>query len=148
MNIIYASTSGNVEAVCEYVAKLFEEKGSKVNLIKAQLATIEDIKSCDVVIFATSTWEHGEVNPYFDKLLSEIEKTDMTGLKAGFVGLGDLRYEKLLFCEGIEILRRAFVERKGEQISTTLKMNGEPYHQMDTIVKNWTSMFISKLNMN
>lgn len=145
IKIIYASTSGNVEIVCERIQKILKENNIKSKLLKAQIANIDDVKSSPITIFATSTWEHGEINPYFDNLLAQMQKTDMSGLRAGFVGLGDLRYEKLLFCEGIEILKRTFVEKGGEQISTTLKMNGEPYHQLDTIVANWTNSFISKL---
>jgi flavodoxin len=143
--IIYASTSGNVEATCQRISDLLHEAGFKTSLYRAENTDINLIKESAFYLFATSTWEHGEINPFFYKLLVEIEKTDLTGKSAGFIGLGDTRYEQVLFCKGIDILRDAFLKSGGKDVYSPLKINGEPYQYFNTTVLNWTNKLIEIL---
>ncbi|MBD3362548.1 hypothetical protein GF362_02410 [Candidatus Dojkabacteria bacterium] len=142
--IIYATGSGNTELVCEEVSKLFKINNIENVLHRAEITSIDVIKNNQMFIFGTSTWEHGEINPYFNHLLKKMRDIKLKGKKAGFIGLGDNRYEKFLFCEGIEILRRAFLENGGEQIGNTLKIQGEPHDQLETRVKQWVKRFIEE----
>lgn len=143
--IIYASTSGNVEATCQRVSDLLNEAGFETSLHRAENTGFEIIQESDTMIFATSTWEHGELNPFFNKLLAEIESNDLTGKKAAFIGLGDTRYEQVLFCKGIDIVRETFLKSGGKDISSPLKINGEPYQYFNTTVLNWTNKLIELL---
>lgn len=145
MHIVYASTSGNVEAVVEKIAEVLKANGIFAELHRAEQTSLDIIKNNKLFLLATSTWEHGEINPFFDRLLSEMKTVDLKGKKAGFVGLGDLRYEPVLFCEGMEILKRTFIAGGGEEIHIPLKINGEPYELLDTSVKLWALNFIKAL---
>lgn len=144
--IIYASTSGNIESVCERISDILASHKIKTTLHRAENTDFSVIADNDLFVFATSTWEHGEINPFFNKLLNEISTNDMTGKKAAFVGLGDTRYEQLLFAKGIEILKDAFLKSGGSEISTTLKIDGEPYDYMNTTVKMWSDRLALLLN--
>lgn len=135
--IIYASTSGNVESVCYAVSDFLKEVGIETELHRSEKVDPNIIVENYLFIFAASTWEHGVMNPFFEPIYQEIKQNDMTGKKACFIGLGDMRYEKVLFNKAIEQIRDVFLTQGGEQIGLTLKMNGEPYQQIDTIVKNW-----------
>ncbi|MBL8014766.1 MAG: flavodoxin domain-containing protein [Candidatus Doudnabacteria bacterium] len=143
--IIYASTSGNVELVCEYIQRSLGDAGIDTSLHRAEVTSIDLIKNADNMILATSTWEHGELNPFFAKLLSEMKQEDLGGKKAAFVGLGDRRYEPVLFCRGIEILQEAFTAQGGSQIGEILKIEGEPHTQLDSTVKPWLESIIQNL---
>lgn len=143
--IIYASTSGNVEATCQRISDLLQEAGFKTSLHRAEKTDISVIKESIFCLFATSTWEHGEINPFFNKLLAEIEKNDLAGKTAGFIGLGDTRYEQVLFCKGIDIVRDAFLKSGGKDVCSPLKINGEPYQYFSTTVLNWTNKLIGVL---
>lgn len=139
LQIIYASTSGNVQLVCEFAAKnLYEKYQIESTLHRAEVTSIDTILGNDHFILATSTWEHGEINPFWNKLLAELSRQDMHGKKAAFIGLGDKRYESVLFCKGIDILQEAFMSRGGETVGEVLKIEGEPHHQLETIVLPWT----------
>ena len=144
IHIIYASTSGNTERVVETIGEILKDKGLNVYYHRAEITPVEIIKDNGLFILATSTWEHGELNPYFKKLLGEIKALNLEGKKAGLVGCGDTRYEPVLFCEGMEILRRAFLENKGEEIYTALKINGDPNNDLDK-VKQWAEEFYRNL---
>lgn len=134
LQIIYASTSGNVEFVCEEVAAKLPINSQ---LHRAEITDIQQILDAELLLIATSTWAHGELNPFFNELNEQMKKANLQGKFAGFIGLGDKRYEPVLFCNGIEILKSTFTEAGGAQIGSTLKVNGEPYHQLEDVIKPW-----------
>lgn len=145
IKIIYASTSGNVEFACETIANLLNEAGYQATLHRAENTPIELLLENNLFLLASSTWEHGEVNPFFNKLLKEMKEADLSGKRALLLGLGDMRYEPVLFNLGIEIVKDRFVESGGEIVKPALKLNGEPYHQVETMIKPWVSKIIEKL---
>lgn len=137
--LIYASTSGNVEATVEYVSKILRMKGFETILCRAEQTHIEVITKNDKFIFATSTWEHGRLNPFFDELYNKMQKIDGKGKEAAFMGLGDRRYEPVLFCEGVEKVCRLWSKIGGSQIEETIKIQGEPYEQLNSLVAPWVN---------
>jgi len=137
--LIYASTSGNVEITLEYIAKNLSYLGFSPKLIRAETASINTILKNKKFIFGTSTWDHGKINPFFDNLAFSMQKHNFDGKQAAFVGLGDKRYEPVLFCKGIETIRDLWLEKGGEEISVILKIQGEPYAQLNSIVEPWVS---------
>lgn len=134
---IYASTSGNVEAVVDRVAEVLTKEGWSVVKHRAEETAIEIITTNQVFVLATSTWEHGVLNPFFAKLYKEMQKTQFEGKTAAFIGLGDRRYEPVLFCEGMETVRRTWLANKGTELQEPLKINGEPYGLLDSVVTPW-----------
>lgn len=137
--IIYGSASGNVEFVCQEVCVFLQETehlGLKPMLYRAEAMPMEVIDKHDQVILAVSTWGHGIPNPYFDEVIKYIGSHDMSGKTASFIGLGDMKYEPVLFCEGINITERAWVESGGQKLGETLKINDLPHDQMH-VVHDW-----------
>ncbi len=145
VKIIYASTSGNVESTCEYIGEVLEGHHFEVELFRSEKVDATEIIKHQLFIFATSTWEHGEINPYFEPVLKDFANLDMSGKHAGFVGLGDTRYEPILFTKGIDIAREAFLAKGGKSIGDVLRINGEPYHQLEELVRPWIHTYISEL---
>lgn len=137
VHIIYASTSGNVEIVVETVAKHLREAQLEVELHRAEQTGLEVITNNDTFILATSTWEHGQLNPFFEKLYKELKTQNLQGKRATFVGCGDTRYEPILFNQGIKIIHKAWLAQQGEEFHRQLLINGEPYHVLDTRVAEW-----------
>lgn len=137
---VYASTSGNTELVCEYVQSKLIDKEIQNPLLRVEQVSLKVFNQGDVFIFATSTWEHGEVNPYFHDFLLDLDQQSddfLLGKKIIFIGLGDTRYEPVNFCKGIDIVEEALLSKGASKISNTLKINGHPHDQLDTIVKTW-----------
>lgn len=143
--IIYASTSGNVEVVCQSVAEKLNLAGIPNSLHRAEQTELDLVISNDIIIYATSTWEHGEINPYFHSIMNGMKNLDLSGKKAAFIGLGDLRYEPVLFCGGMEQLRDTYLHQGGAELIRSIKINGEPYRQLDKALANWTNVLISAL---
>lgn len=141
IQIIYASTSGNVEAVSFKVSDVLDKYRVNSKLHRADQTKLSTVTANSFFIFAASTWEHGIVNPYFDSLLTEMSESDLKGKYAGFIGLGDTRYEPINFCKGIEKLKDTFLASGGKQIGTVLKINGSPYKVLDSIIVDWTKQY-------
>lgn len=137
--LIYASTSGNVEVTMEFVAKTLNYMGFESILNRAEKTSIETIKKHQKLVFGTSTWEHGVLNPFFNKLFEAMHNQDLSTKQAAFVGLGDRRYEPVFFCQGVEQLREVWLKNGGLQVNTTLKIQGEPYGQLNSIVAPWAN---------
>jgi flavodoxin len=128
--IIYASTSGNTEYVMEMVADIWQKAGVKVELHRSEQTSIDLIKNNQNFLLATSTWDNGTLNPFFNNLHNEMKKLDLTGKKASFIGLGDRRYEKHYFCEGMKILQKTWEERGGTGVGVGLTIGREPYEDI------------------
>lgn len=145
VTIIYASTSGNVELVCEYVAEMLANQELSTSMHRAELTEVDVLKNHKYFVLATSTWEHGEINPYFQELLNEMKSLDLKGKYAGFIGLGDHRYEPVYFARGVDILEKVFTANGGKKLCETLKIDGDPHEILDQLVKVWVDKFILML---
>ena len=139
IDLVYASTSGNVEIVMETVARVLQQNGFEIVLNRAEKTPIETIKKNKYFVFGTSTWDHGQLNPFFQKLYEDMHTVNFQNKEAAFVGLGDRRYEPVLFCEGINKIHGLWSEKGGKKIGTVLKIQGEPYENLDSKVVPWAS---------
>lgn len=140
IHIIYASTGGNTEHVVELVAQHWQDQGVTVQLHRAEQTSISVINQNQYFLFATSTWEHGTLNPFFKLLLAEMKKTDFTGKVASFIGLGDRRYEKHYFCTGMTILKEAWEKNRGVAVGVALTIGREPFEAViEEMVQKWAN---------
>jgi flavodoxin len=146
LHCIYASTSGNVQATVEYVADWLRQKGVEVELHRAEQTPFQVVAENQQFLLATSTWEHGVLNPFFDKLAADFQINSLSGKKAGFIGLGDTRYEPVLFCGGMETLKNIWTKSGGEVKGNVLKINGEPFHQFESNVLPWLGRWWEEFN--
>jgi flavodoxin len=72
-------------------------------------------------------------------LAEEMKSVQFSGKWAAFIGLGDRRYEPVMFCEGMEKLRRLWLKNQGQELQEPLKINGEPYGLLDSTVMPWSA---------
>lgn len=143
VKLVYASTSGNTEIVMETVAQILQQADLAPTLHRAEQTPVSVIEDNSWFVFGTSTWEHGALNPFFRRLLSEMKNSNLAGKQAAFVGCGDTRYEPVLFCEGIEKVKKVWVAQGGSVLGEVLKINGEPYGLLGTDVKRWAEGLLS-----
>lgn len=145
---IYASTSGHTEAVVEFVAQRWEASTYpqiSCPLHKAEQTQADIFETSDLFLMGVSTWRHGDVNPYFRPLMDQMKEIDLSGKKAFFIGLGDYRYEHVLFCGGLDQLVDRWEDRGGQSIKHHLKIHGEPFDQLDTVVTAWADHHLANI---
>lgn len=146
LHIIYASTSGNVERVVEQIKKVLNSKNIEIILQRSEQTTIATIQKNNKFIFATSTWDHGKLNPFFQDLFDNMKTQNFAGKHAAFVGLGDTRYEPVLFCEGMDMIRDLWLDLGGSEIGSALRIQGEPYEKLTAVVDPWADLLSKNLN--
>ncbi len=144
INVIYASASGNTLLVAKYIKDRFLDEMFDAKLHRAELFETSLFKEKEVYIFAISTWEHGVPNPHFDDLLDHF-KNNKNKLKVAFIGLGDLRYEPVLFCGGMNSFREAMINGGGNELISPLRLNGEPHDKLNNVVENWFINLLEKI---
>lgn len=144
---IYASTSGNTEWVVEQVAGVWQAAGQTVQLHRAEQTDPTIWQQHETFLLATSTWDHGTINPFFNKLLAALKETNCAGKRAAFIGTGDVRYEPVLFCGGMETLKNTWVERGGQAIGVPMKFNGEVYAKFESVIQPWAEKILQELQL-
>lgn len=145
MLAIYASTSGNTELVIEAVTEHWRQRGIGVQLMRAEQTDPREIQQHDLFLFGTSTWEHGRINPFFDALMTGLKTMSCAGKQAAFIGLGDTRYEPVLFCGGMQTLHDRWLAQGGSVIGEPLKIDGEPQAVLTTSVQDWAAALVPSI---
>ncbi len=115
IKIVYGSGGGNTEIVCEKVAEVLSEKGHKVELLKAKLTDPTKIGGCDLLVLASPTYGHGQLEQYFEKFLIGLEAVNLEGKVCGVIGLGDPKYDRDYHIESAKVIAD-FLRRKGAKI--------------------------------
>lgn len=137
-HIVYASTGGNTEHVMEQVAKYWGELGVQTQLHRSEQTPLSVITDNQYFLFATSTWLHGTINPFFKRLLEEMKQVDFSGKVATFIGLGDRRYEHHYFCAGMYEIKEVWEKNSGKSVGVELTIGREPYEaRIEEMVQKW-----------
>lgn len=137
VKIIYGSCGGNTELVCEKVADVLKERGHQSMLVRAKGARAEDISDCDLFIFASPTYGHGELEIYIEKFLGNMKDVNMEGLKTAVISLGDIKYEADYFLESAKTLTEFLQNKKANIIAEPLKIAKSPIPHLETLITKW-----------
>jgi flavodoxin len=134
---VYASTSGNVEFVIDTIADHWRQAGHLVETHRAEVTSIDIVTQNQLFLFGTSTWEHGELNPFFVPLYEKLQTIDCTNKSAFFVGCGDYRYEPVLFNRGIQLIQERWESQGGQVNYHPLKINNDPSLSLHNLIEPW-----------
>jgi len=137
ITIIYGSGGGNTELVCEKVAEVLGAKNHKITLLKAKLTKPEDVGDFDVLILASPTYGHGQLETYFEKFFMSFQNADLKGKKCCTIGLGDMKYDSDYLIESANIIEEFYKEKEAEVIIRPLKIAKSPIPHLDGLVAKW-----------
>jgi len=85
IGIFYGSTEGNTEEVAEKVQKAL----GNADVHNVDSATADDLADYDTLIFASSTWEIGELQEDWESFIDVLDDVDFGGKKVSYIGVGD-----------------------------------------------------------
>lgn len=139
--IIYGSSAGNTELVCEHVAEILKTKGVDVTLQRVERSTVNDIQKADLCILAAPTYEHGVIQTHFIPFLKALKKLDLKKHPMAVIGLGDPKYDDHYHIESANILTAAVKQANGNLVCHTLRVSGEPLLQTERI-KKWAESLV------
>jgi flavodoxin len=145
IHAVFASTSGNTEQVVETIQHRFISHNLNLVLHRAESTPFSVFEQNNLFLLATSTWEHGVINPLFNRLLKELSEHSLAGKSAVFVGCGDRRYEPVLFCEGLFELQRAFTTAGGTSLGEPLLIDGNIHPGLEQEITQWADTAAQEL---
>lgn len=144
VEIVYGSGGGNTQLTCERVAELLEENGHSVALYKAKLTEPADLKLDGLLILASPTHGHGELEQYMNKFVYKAKGLDLQDKNCAVICLGDLRYEPDYFMEASRILTKFMRGLGGKMMTFPLTIADSPLLHMKNIEK-WSHDLAAKL---
>ncbi len=115
INLVYASLTGNTEALSEQIVEKFKEEKN----IDIQIHLVDDLEDysileqSDAFIIAIYTYGDGDLPEEIEELFNEIPNMDLDGKIFGVIGTGDTIYEEFCVC----------VDQFDEQIRKTGAIN-------------------------
>lgn len=135
--IIFGSTGGNTELVCDEVSQILREKKHKVVMQRAEQSTPTDIKKYPYCILASSTYGQGLLQDHMLKFIKQCTPADFKNKKFAIIGLGDNKYNTEYVVESAKTLEKTVTKNGGALISKALRINKTPVPHLETTVKKW-----------
>ncbi len=146
ITIVYGSVGGNTELTCEKVTEVLEANGNEVSMLKAKLTDPATVKDFDLLILASPTYGHGQLEEYFEKFLNGYrEVADLKGKKVAAISLGDAKYDMDYLLESAKIITKFFEEKEAQPIVDPLKIARSPLPHLETIVTKWAEKLVELL---
>ncbi|MFC0270728.1 flavodoxin [Metabacillus herbersteinensis] len=122
--LVYASMSGNTEAIADLLEKSLIESGvevKKVEAFDADLSLFEEYKS---ILLGAYTWGDGDLPDEMLDLYEEMDDHNFSSKQFAVFGSGDTSYDD--FCGAVDLLQDKIIERGGEIICEALKIEFNP----------------------
>ncbi|MDP2690799.1 MAG: flavodoxin family protein [bacterium] len=141
--IIYGSTGGNTEMVCQKIAEILKKKNHKTTLQRAEWSKPEDLTKGDLCILGSPTYEHGVIQHHMGAFLKQC-KIITRDHRFAVVGLGDPKYDEHYNIESANILEAFVKEHGGEEVIHPLRINKTPIPHLENEITEW-ALHLSKL---
>ncbi len=137
--IIYGSTSGNTELVCETISKTLKEQGHDITLQRVEQTKVEELLNDEyaLIILGASTYGHGILQDYFVPFAEQMKTVDLSGRAYAVVGLGDSKYDAEYNIESAVILENIVSQQGGKLVVPALMINKSPVPKLAKIVPDW-----------
>jgi len=135
--IIFGSTGGNTELVCDKVSEVLIQNKHSVTIKRAEQTALTDLEGFDVLVFASSTYGQGLLQDYIEPIYFEIKKIGLKGKKCTVIGLGDNKYNVEYVVEAARILENMVKDSGGELVIPPLRINKTPVTQLNTTINDW-----------
>jgi len=143
--IIFGSTGGNTELVCDKVSQILREKKYKVTMQRAEQSNSSDIKKYSYCILASSTYGQGILQDHMLKFIRKCSEVDFKNRKFAVIGLGDNKYSTEYIIESAKILEKTITKNGGLLVVPSLRINKTPVTHLSNEIKKWALDLSKKL---
>jgi sulfite reductase (NADPH) flavoprotein alpha-component len=140
--VLYATESGNSEALAGKAKQDAAKKGFAARVLDMGDATVDQLKGAGTVLVIAATWGDGEppqrAAPFYRALMSDAAPC-LEGVKFGVLALGDSSYAQ--FCETGKVLDARFealgAERAAERIDLDLDYEAGAKTWLSETLERW-----------
>ncbi|MEC1647230.1 flavodoxin [Bacillus halotolerans] len=141
--LVYATMSGNTEAMADLIEKGLQEAEAEVDRFEAMdIDDAELFNDYEHIILGTYTWGDGDLPDEFLDLAEEMEALDFTGKTCAVFGSGDTAYE--YFCGAVDTLEEKIKERGAEIVLPSVKVEMNPEGEEEEVLKEFGRQFARK----
>ena len=99
IKLVYASLTGNTEALSDLIIEKLEEKGLEIEKLYVEdLDDFSFLEEADAFIVATYTYGEGDLPEEMEEVFEEIPNLNLEGKIYGVIGTGDTVYEQYCVC--------------------------------------------------
>ncbi|MBP9760948.1 MAG: flavodoxin domain-containing protein [Candidatus Magasanikbacteria bacterium] len=142
--VVFATLSGNTQAVATELYSFLTSKQYKVQLFDIQHVSADELKQFDLVFLGCSTWGDGDMNLILDIFFDDAKNAchSCDGTKFAIFSLGDTLYEN--FAMAGDIAQNKIQEMYGNIVATTIKIDGYPTENLYTQVQKWALSAINE----
>lgn len=144
IKIVYGSGGGNTELVCEKMAMILE-KNHCVTLLKAKTAEPKDVGACDLLVLASPTYGHGQLEQYFEKFLEKLRGENLKNKRCAVIGLGDPKYDTDYHIESIKTITDFLKEKEADIVCMPLRVSRCPLPLLNNHVELWAEKLSAQL---
>ncbi|MEC1689068.1 flavodoxin [Bacillus mojavensis] len=141
--LVYATMSGNTEAMADLIEKGLQEAEAEVDRFEAMdIDDAELFNDYEHIILGTYTWGDGDLPDEFLDLAEEMDALDFTGKTCAVFGSGDTAYE--FFCGAVDTLEDKIKDRGGEIVLPSVKVEMNPEGEEEEALKEFGRQFARK----
>ncbi|WWY42181.1 flavodoxin [Bacillus altitudinis] len=122
--LVYATMSGNTEAMADLIEKGLKEAGASVDRHEAMDIDAELLHDYSHILLGAYTWGDGDLPDDFIDLYEEMEELDLAGKAFAVFGSGDTSYEH--FCGAVDLIEEKVKELGGDIVLPSIKIELNP----------------------
>lgn len=136
IGVVYASMSGNTEAIADIIAAKLREQNHEVilnDILNIQSAT--ELLNYDLTFIGMYTWGDGEYPDECLDIIEEIEQLDLEQHPFAIFGSGDTSYPE--FCGALDQLYKLIEAQGGTLVAAPLKIEFNPEPKDEAEIKQF-----------
>lgn len=122
--IIYASMSGNTEAIADLIEKGLSSAGAESEKFEAMDINATIFTEYDHFLIGAYTWGDGELPDEMLDFYDEMDDYDFSDKTIALFGSGDTAYE--IFCGAVDLLAEKVQDNNGALVMESLKIECFP----------------------
>lgn len=136
--IVFASFTGNTEALAQKIQEGLSNKGFKVDCRICTDAIASDFLNYDICLLGTYTWgSEAELPDEMYGFYDDLKTLDLRGKFFAVFGTGDIYYD--YFCKSVDDFEAQFLLTRAQKIATSLKIDAAPKDMDQSLIDDFVS---------
>lgn len=142
IGVIYASMSGNTEAIADMIMEQLTEQNHEVELKDMlSLSSANDLFTYDLVFIGMYTWGDGDYPDECLDIIEEMEQLDLDQQLFSLFGSGDTSYPE--FCGALDKLKELIKGQNGICLGEPLRIEFNPSKADEEDIQNFVHQSLS-----
>lgn len=139
--IVFASFTGNTEALALKIQEKLVQKGLKVDCSICTDAATSDFLNYDICLLGTYTWgSEAELPDEMYDFYDDIKTLDLSGKYFAVFGTGDIYYD--YFCKSVDDFEAQFLLTGAQKVATSLKIDAARKEVDQSLIDDFVAQIV------